>query len=131
MKQKLAPLGPGECTHLSSARLPAPSSVRRLWIVLTLTVAVMLIEAVGGWLSGSLALLADAGHMLTDSGALGLALLTAWIGRRPADDAKTYGYRRWEILAALVNGAALFGIAGWVIWEASSASAIRRPFGPG
>ena len=83
MKETLAPLGPGECTHLSPARLPAPSSARRLWIVLLLTVTVMLVEAVGGWLAGSLALLADAGHMLTDAGALGLALLTVWIGRRP------------------------------------------------
>jgi cobalt-zinc-cadmium efflux system protein len=78
----------------------------------------MLVEAAGGWLSGSLALLADAGHMLTDVGALGLSLLTASIARRPADDRKTYGYLRWEILAALVNGAALIVIAGWVVSEA-------------
>ncbi len=78
----------------------------------------MVVEAVGGWLSGSLALLADAGHMLTDVGALGLTLLTAWIARRPADQRKTYGYLRWEILAALVNGALLFGIAGLVVFEA-------------
>ena len=52
------------------------------------------------------------GHMLTDAGALGLTLLSAWIALRPATDSKTYGYQRWEILAALVNGAALFGIAG-------------------
>jgi cobalt-zinc-cadmium efflux system protein len=78
----------------------------------------MVIEAVGGWLSGSLALLADAGHMLTDAGALALSVLSAWIAQRPADDSKTYGYHRWEILAALINGAALFGIAAWVIIEA-------------
>jgi cobalt-zinc-cadmium efflux system protein len=90
----------------------------RLWLVLGLTGAFMVLEAIGGWLSGSLALLADAGHMLTDVGALALSLLTAWIAQRPADDTKTYGYLRWEILAALVNGAALFGIAGWVVVEA-------------
>jgi len=90
----------------------------RLWVVLGLTGAFMVLEAVGGWLSGSLALLADAGHMLTDVGALGLSLVTAWIAQRPADDTKTYGYLRWEILAALVNGAALFMIAGWVVVEA-------------
>jgi cobalt-zinc-cadmium efflux system protein len=56
--------------------------------------------------------------MLTDVGALTLSLLTAWIAQRPADDSKTYGYLRWEILAALVNGVALFGIAGWVVIEA-------------
>ena len=94
------------------------SAQRRLWWVLALTAAFMVVEAVGGWVAGSLALLADAGHMLTDVGALSLTLLTAWIARRPADDAKTYGYQRWEILAALVNGAALFGIAGWVVVEA-------------
>jgi cobalt-zinc-cadmium efflux system protein len=90
----------------------------RLWLVLGLTGTFMVLEAVGGWLSGSLALLADAGHMLTDVGALALTLLTAWIAQRPADETKTYGYLRWEILAALVNGAALFGIAGWVVVEA-------------
>src|SRR4029079_1478516 len=90
----------------------------RLWAVLGLTGAFMVLEAIGGWLSGSLALLADAGHMLTDVGALGLSLLTAWVAQRPADDAKTYGYLRWEILAALVNGAALFGIAAWIVVEA-------------
>jgi len=56
--------------------------------------------------------------MLTDVGALTLSLLTAWIAQRPPDDSKTYGYLRWEILAALVNGAALFGIAAWVVVEA-------------
>jgi len=85
----------------------------------------MVVEAVGGWLSGSLALLADAGHMLTDAGALGLTLLSAWIALRPASQSKTYGYQRWEILAALVNGAALFGIAGWVVVEA--VQRIQRP----
>jgi cobalt-zinc-cadmium efflux system protein len=78
----------------------------------------MVVEAVGGIISGSLALLADAGHMLTDAGALGLSLLSAWIALRPATESKTYGYQRWEILAALINGAALFGIAAWVIVEA-------------
>ena len=87
-------------------------------MVLGLTVTFMLVEAVGGWLSGSLALLADAGHMLTDAGALGLSLLTARIARRPADESKTYGYLRLEILAALVNGAMLFGIAGLIVIEA-------------
>jgi cobalt-zinc-cadmium efflux system protein len=105
-----------DCTSLQSPRSPA--TVRRLSLVLVLTLLFMVVEIVGGWLSGSLALLADAGHMLTDAGALGLSLLSAWIALRPANESKTYGYQRWEILAALVNGAALFGIAGWVIVEA-------------
>jgi len=104
-----------ECAHLNqSTATPMP----RLWVVLGLTGAFMVLAAVRGWLSGSLALLADAGHMLTDVGALALSLLTAWVAQRPADANKTYGYLRWEILAALVNGAALFGIAGWVVLEA-------------
>jgi cobalt-zinc-cadmium efflux system protein len=91
---------------------------RRLWIVLVLTGGFMVVEALGGYFSGSLALLADAGHMLTDVGAIALSLLTAWIALRPADQRKTYGYLRWEILAALINGAALIGIAVWVVVEA-------------
>ncbi len=105
-----------DCTSLQT-RSPAPP-LSRLGVVLGLTIAFMIVEAVGGLLSGSLALLADAGHMLTDAGALGLSLLSAWIALRPASDSKTFGYQRWEILAALINGAALFGIAAWVIVEA-------------
>lgn len=108
----------GDCSHASIAGGPSERTSRRLKYVLGLTALFMLVEAGGGWLSGSLALLADAGHMLTDVGALGLSLLTASIARRPADDRKTYGYLRWEILAALVNGAALIGIAVWVVIEA-------------
>ena len=104
-----------ECVHLTQG---AVTPLPRVWAVLVLTGSFMVLEVVGGWLSGSLALLADAGHMLTDVGALALSLLTAWIAQRPADANKTYGYLRWEILAALVNGAALFGIAGWVVLEA-------------
>jgi len=98
--------------------MASSGSLRRLRWVLALTTVFMIVEAVGGWIAGSLALLADAGHMLTDVGALSLSLLTAWIAQRPPDDSKTYGYLRWEILAALVNGAALFGIAAWVVIEA-------------
>jgi len=93
-------------------------TLTRLAVVLALTLSFMVVEVVGGLLSGSLALLADAGHMLTDAGALGLTLLSGWIAMRPASHRKTYGYQRWEILAALINGAALFGIAGWVVIEA-------------
>jgi cobalt-zinc-cadmium efflux system protein len=112
----------GDCT--SPSGLPA-YPLTRLGLVLALTLAFMIVEAVGGVISGSLALIADAGHMLTDAGALGLSLLSAWIALRPATHSKTYGYQRWEILAALVNGAALFGIAGWVVVEAIQR--IQRP----
>jgi len=112
----MAGLMRADCTSLPP-RFPA-SLLPRLGWVLGLTLTFMVVEAVGGWISGSLALIADAGHMLTDAGALALSLLSAWVALRPANDSKTYGYQRWEILAALVNGAALFGIAAWVIVEA-------------
>jgi cobalt-zinc-cadmium efflux system protein len=92
--------------------------VRRLALSLAFTSAVMIAEAVGGWLSGSLALVSDAAHMLTDAGALGLALFAAWLSGRPADDKRTYGYRRVEVLAAQLNVAALFALAAFVAWEA-------------
>lgn len=109
---------PSNCVHVGSDRRSGGAPVNRLLLVFGLTAGFMMVEAVGGWISGSLALLADAGHMLTDVGALGLTLLTAWIARRPASASKTYGYLRWEILAALVNGATLFGLAAWVVIEA-------------
>ena len=117
-----------DCAQFGAAsRSTAASAHRPIGIVLVLTAAFMVVEAVGGWLSGSLALLADAGHMLADVGALALAALTSRMARRPADDTKTYGYQRWEILAALVNGAALIGIAGWVVVEAVERIGEPRP----
>lgn len=78
----------------------------------------MIAEAVGGWLTNSLALIADAGHMLTDVAALALTLAAVWFASRPATPQKTYGYYRLEILAAFVNGVALVLISVWVIYEA-------------
>ena len=83
-----------------------------------LTAAVMVAEFVGGWLSGSLALTSDAAHMLTDVGALGLALVAAYLATRPADDRRTFGYRRAEVLAAQVNVGALVVLSVWIAWEA-------------
>lgn len=91
---------------------------KKLILVLVLTAIFMVIEAVAGWVSGALALLADAGHMLIDVAALALSAFTAWLVRQPASPSKTYGYLRLEILAAVVNGAALIGIAAAVIVEA-------------
>jgi cobalt-zinc-cadmium efflux system protein len=90
----------------------------RLRLVLGLTAAFMVAEIVGGWMSNSLALLADAGHMFTDAGAIALSLFAIRFARRPANDDKTFGYYRLEILAALVNGAALLVIAGFIVVEA-------------
>jgi cobalt-zinc-cadmium efflux system protein len=94
------------------------SSVRRLFVSVVLTAAIMIAEAVGGWLSGSLALISDAGHMLTDAGALLLALVAAWLATRPPDDKRTYGWRRAEVLAAQVNVGALMVLTAWIAWEA-------------
>jgi len=92
--------------------------VRNLRIALVLTAALLVVEVIGGILSNSIALLADAGHMLTDVAALGLALFVAWFSRQPSSPQKTFGYLRWEILAALVNGATLLMISAWILWEA-------------
>lgn len=102
-------------------------SLRRLSASLVLTVAIMLAEAIGGWLSGSLALLSDASHMLTDAGALALALVAAVLATRPADDRRTYGYRRAEVLAGQFNVGALVVLAIWIGWEAIER--IRHPAG--
>lgn len=91
---------------------------RRLVIALLLAATYMAAEAVGGWWSGSLALLADAGHMLSDVAALGLSLLAAWIATRPGSTQQTYGFVRVEILAAAANGALLVLVAGGIAWEA-------------
>jgi cobalt-zinc-cadmium efflux system protein len=83
-----------------------------------LTAFYLVAEAVGGWWTGSLALLADAGHMLTDVAALALALTALWFGSRPATPSKTFGYYRLEILAAFVNGVALVLISALIFYEA-------------
>jgi cobalt-zinc-cadmium efflux system protein len=96
----------------------AARSRRSLSIVLVLTAIYMLAEVAGGWMTGSLALLADAGHMLTDVAALALALIAVWFGSRPATSSKTFGYYRLEILAALINGVALVLISFLIFYEA-------------
>lgn len=96
----------------------AARSRNRLTIVLALTATYMVAEAIGGWWTGSLALLADAGHMLTDTAAISLALTAVWFGSRPATPRKTFGYYRLEILAALVNGVTLVLISLYIFYEA-------------
>ena len=85
---------------------------------LGLTTAFLIAELIGSLIFNSLALLSDAAHMLTDSAALAIALAALKIGQRPADDARTFGYRRFEILAAAFNALLLFAVAGYVLWEA-------------
>ena len=93
-------------------------SVLNLKIALALTFVFMIAEAVGGWFTNSLALIADAGHMLTDVAALTLTLTAIWFASRPATSKKTFGYYRLEILAAFVNGIVLVLLSIWIIYEA-------------
>lgn len=95
-----------------------PENERRVLLAFLITFSFMLVEVVGGYLSGSLALLADAGHMLTDAAALALSYLAFRIGRRAADGKRTFGYQRLEVVAAFMNAAALFLIVIWILWEA-------------
>lgn len=109
--------------HGGSGHTHGPAAARagnrkRLAIVLALVAAYMVAEVVGGLLTNSLALLADAGHMLSDAGALALSLFAIWIAERPPTPRRTYGYYRTEILAALVNGATLVAIAVFIFVEA-------------
>ncbi|WP_240432540.1 cation diffusion facilitator family transporter [Rubrobacter indicoceani] len=91
---------------------------RALWAVLALTVAFMVVEVAGGLLTGSLALIADAGHMLSDSLALGAALFASWLAGRPATPNRSFGFKRAEILAALANGLTLVVVSVWIFYEA-------------
>ena len=94
------------------------ASKKSLWLALVLISTYMIAEVIGGMISGSLALLADAGHMLTDAAAIVMALVAIWIGQREASVERTFGYHRTEILAALANTFALWLIAGWILFEA-------------
>ena len=94
-------------------------STRALRLTLALTATYTVVEVVGGILTGSLALLADAAHMLSDNLSLGVALFAAWLAGRPAGPSRTFGYRRAEILAALFNGVSLVAISIWIFVEAA------------
>ena len=96
----------------------ANGNMRRVLIALVLTGVFMIVEVIGGIISGSLALLADAGHMLTDTMALALAAVAFQVSKRPADAKLTYGYQRFQILAAFVNGLSLIVIVAWILYEA-------------
>ncbi|HBK90243.1 MAG TPA: cation transporter [Parvularcula sp.] len=98
---------------------------RRLIAALAVISVFMVVEFVGGLLSGSLALIADASHMMTDAIALGLAASAQWLSLRPADRQLHFGYRRFQVLAAFVNGIALVLLMTWIVWEA-----IRRSINP-
>lgn len=103
--------------HSHAAPVTAENE-RRLRFVFCFTVCYALIQAIGGWLSGSLALIADSGHMVSDSAALLLALIAYRFAAREPDSVRTYGYHRVRVLAALANGAALLLLVAWIVWEA-------------
>ena len=113
--------------HEPRAHAHAQSDQRRLLIVLGVTSAYFATELVGGYLTGSLALLSDAVHMLTDIAALCLGMLTLWISTRPASSAKTYGYLRAEILGALLNGLFLWVLVVFIWIEAFGRLRNPRP----
>jgi cobalt-zinc-cadmium efflux system protein len=107
-----------EHSHGGQARRHA-NNERRLLIAAALTGAFLLVEAGGGIVSGSLALLADAGHMLADFASLGLAWYAFRLSRRPPDTHRTYGFERMQVLVAFANSLALFVIAAWIVFEAA------------
>lgn len=115
------------CSHDHHHHHPHSGSLgeKRLLFALVLTAGVMGVEVVAGIISGSLALLADAGHMLTDAGALALALYAARIAHRPADERRSYGYGRMQVLASFVNAISLIAIVAWIAVEA-----VQRLFDP-
>lgn len=97
---------------------PAAAGARRLLVVLALVVTFLAVEVIGALLTNSLALLADAGHMLTDAAGISLALLAIWFARRPATPERSFGYYRVEIFAALANAVILIGVAAYILYEA-------------
>lgn len=109
--------GHGHAGH-SHAPKVTDGNERRLAAVLALTFGYAVVQAAGGWLSGSLALIADAGHMVSDAAALALALIAYRVARRAADGTRTYGFHRVRVLAALANGATLLLLVAWIVWEA-------------
>jgi cobalt-zinc-cadmium efflux system protein len=102
----------------SHAHGHAGTSERRLLWAFVLTMLALLVEAAGGWISGSLALLADAGHMLVDAFALLLAWSGAYFARRPPDDKRSFGYARLEVLAGYTNALGQFVLVVWIVVEA-------------
>lgn len=104
--------------HHSHHHTHAPESGRALRAAAALTIGFAAVEAAGGWWTGSLALLSDAGHMLTDGAALGLAALAAWVARRPPSARHSYGLGRAEVIAALINAVAMLVIVALLGYEA-------------
>ncbi|MCO5092972.1 cation diffusion facilitator family transporter [Bosea sp. (in: a-proteobacteria)] len=116
----------GDHDHSHAPAVTADNE-RKILVSFVLIFLFMIVEAVGGVMSGSLALLADAGHMLTDAIALGLAYIAFRLGRRAADSRRSFGYARFEVIAGFVNALTLFGIVGWIVYEAVERFLEPRP----
>ena len=116
--------GPHGHSHALEAR--REDSRRRMWIALAINVVLLLAEVVGGLLTGSLAVLADAGHLLSDVGSIVLALIAARLAALPASGRRTFGYQRSEVLAALVNGLLLVAVSVGIAWSRRSAGSPTR-----
>ena len=108
----------GRGRHAHGVESAASQAAPRLVLVFGIVLVVLVVEVIGAYATNSLALLADAGHLLTDGAGIGLALLAIWFARRPATAAKSYGYHRVEIFATVANAVILFGIAAFVLVEA-------------
>ena len=113
-------MSPQHHTYLSTPR-------KLLWWAFWINFSFFLIEIAGGLYTGSLALLSDAGHMITDVGALGLAIIVSHLADRPPNDRRTFGYMKTEILGAFINGSSLFAICGFILWEAIQRIQISQP----
>ncbi|MBB1598435.1 cation diffusion facilitator family transporter [Variovorax sp. UMC13] len=105
-------------SHAPVLGKPGAPQQRSLWIALALTSSFMIAEVIGGVITGSLALISDAAHMFTDTAALAIALAAMQIAKRPVDARRTFGYHRFEILAAAFNALLLFGVALYILYEA-------------
>lgn len=126
--------GHSHAGHAHGGRIDERASadqIRRLRIALVITLIILVGEVVGGILTRSLALIADAGHVLTDAVALGLSMFVLWFSRRASTPRRTYGYLRLEILAAFLNGATLLLLSAWIMWEAVSRLRAPEPIAGG
>lgn len=104
--------------HSHSHAVATGGNERALWWALGLTTSFMIVEVIGGIMANSLALISDAAHMFTDTAALGISLAAIHVGKRAADQQRTYGYYRFEILAATLNALLLFAVAVYILYEA-------------
>ena len=105
-------------SHAPPSTAAGPSHERSLWIALVLTTVFMVAEVIGGIVTGSLALISDAAHMFTDTAALAISLAAIQVSKRSVDAKRTFGYHRFEILAATFNAVLLFGVAAYILYEA-------------